>query len=328
MAGSFSRIQYFLKRYGLPGFINHKLRHKLFPKDTDKINSYLFLQHHYYEKLKESDYLKELGEWYSTYHNGNFENILQPKTFNEKIQWLKIYDNTELRAICADKFRVRNYINKLNLPDLHLIPLLGVWDSAESIDFNSLPDSFVLKQNAACKLNLIIKNKASMDEDKVRALMKTWLEITFGYNGMELQYIKSPKKIVAEKYIHELDGDLTDYKIFCFNGEPKFVEVIGDRGIDLKHGKAEFLDLDWKILDFRTITYPKYSISPAKPENLDKMITIAKALSEPFKFVRVDLYNVAGKIYFGEMTFTPTNGAAKWSPSGTDERLGQLIDLR
>ena len=319
----FRNAMYFIKRYGLLEYMKRVFEVGAY----NKLDAYLFVQHRYYEGLSESDYIKELEQWYAVYSNRDKERIHNPTSFNDKIQWLKIHNNTELRAICADKVRVRDYIRDLNVPELHLIPLLGVWDNAEEIDFSALPDAFVLKQNAACKLNYIVTDKSKLNEREVRALMTKWLEITYGYNGMELQYIKSPKRILAEQYLHELDGDLLDYKVFCFNGMPKFIEVIGERGEDLMQGHSAFFDLEWTLLNFRTATYPMFAECPLRPDNLDKIIEIARRLSTPFPFVRVDLYDISGEIFFGEMTFTPTNGLARWEPAGTDKFLGSFITI-
>ncbi len=317
------KAKYYLKRFGILGYI----RYKLSRLKVIKFNTYLYLQHKYYEKLTEDEYESELGEWYENYCNRTVLNIKNPETFNDKIQWLKVNDNTELRQICSDKYRVRDYIKSLALHELHLIPLLGVWDSEKEIDFEKLPESFVLKQSAACKLNLIITNKNEINIDSIRKLLKEWLEVTYGFNGMELQYLKMPKKIIAEEYMQELDGNLLDYKIFCFNGKPTYIEVIGDRGKNLKGGHSAFFDTDWNLVDIHTLTYPSFEKSPAKPSNLDSMIKIAEILSTPFIFVRVDLYDINNKVYFGELTFTPTNGIARWCPDEANKLLGDLIHL-
>ena len=314
---------YRARRLGLGGLVGFACG-KLFKRPFD---SYLYQQKHYYEKLPESAYPGELGLWYKAMTGRTLENIEHPVTFNDKMQWLKLHDNTEVKAICADKYRVRGYIEQAGLPDLKLAPLLGAWDRAEDIDFDALPKAFVLKQNAACHLNLIVKDKSKLDIEKTRATMKTWLEITFGFEGMELQYLKSPKKIIAEAYLEGLDGNLYDYKIYCFNGAPAYVEVIGDRDLVKHTGYEAFFDLDWNIQEFATASYPIYPKPPERPKNLDRMIEIARVLSKPFPFVRVDLYNLDGEIYFGELTFTSTNGIGRWVPQGTNERLGEMLRL-
>ncbi len=288
---------------------------------------YLYLQHHYYEHLDEELYEKELADWYFLRTGRGPDAIRHPRTFNDKIQWLKLYDNTDLKALCSDKLAVRDYLRDLAVEGLHLIPLLGVWKDASDIDFSSLPEAFVLKQNAACKLNLIIKNRSKMDEKATRKQMAKWLETQYGFNGMECQYLKIPRRIIAEQYIQEIDGNLYDYKVFCFNGRPEYIEVIGDRLSSDSHGRSAFYDLDWKQQEFHTMTYPVFERAPEKPENLEVMIEIARKLSSPFPFVRIDLYNIGGKIYFGEFTFTPTNGFAHWYPEDANEMLGSMICL-
>ena len=161
-----------------------KIKEKIY--NTDSAKEYMY---NIFSSADESDYPRLLKLWYKVL-TGEDLNLENPQTFNDKIQWLKINDNSEIRAICSDKLRVREYIEKLYLDNLYLVPLLGVWDKAEEINFDRLPQSFVLKQNASCKMNLIVKDKRTIDEIAVKNLMNTWLETTYGYNGMEIQYLK------------------------------------------------------------------------------------------------------------------------------------------
>ena len=316
-------LRFYMKRLGLLGCLKY-----LFAKVSHtSFDSYLFMQQRYYSKLSTDKYQKELGEWYYYRTGRKPDCIKHPVLFNDKIQWMKLNDNNDLKQICSDKLRVRDYIENLNISGLRLIPLIGSWEKVEDIDFEHLPNSFVLKQNAACKMNLIVTDKRTINVEKIRNKLKIWLNRTYGYLGMEVQYLHIPKYIIAEQYMQEMSGNLYDYKFFCFDGVPQYVEVIGDRNIEEKTGYSSFFDTEWNAVEFRTLTYPPFERKLEKPQNFEKMLEIAKQLSTPFKFVRVDLYNIDGQIYFGELSFTPTNGVSVWSSEIAEKNLGSLIAL-
>lgn len=270
----------------------------------------------------EKDFPKILKQWYKK-RTGKNLNLGNPKTFNEKIQWLKLYDNSPLKTKLADKYLVREWIEE-QIGSKYLIPLLGVWNNFDEIDFDKLPEKFVLKANHGSHWNIIVKDKSKLDKSKAKKKFDKWMARDYAFKaGLELQYKGIKPKIIAEKFIEDTNGELNDYKIMCFNGEPKFVWV--DCGRYSNHTKNIY-DLDWNLQPFK-MTYPISKTPIARPENLDKMIELAKILCKDFAFVRVDFYNVDGKIYFGEMTFTSMSGTDKFEPEKYDLELGNMLTL-
>ena len=248
-----------------------------------------------------------------TYKDLNLDN---PKSFNELMQWIKIYDNSPLKTELTDKYLVREWISK-TIGSKYLIPLLGVWDRFDEIDFASLPDAFVLKCNHGCFYNLVVKNKRELNLKKTKRIFDKWMKTNFAFNTLELQYRDIPRKIIAEKYVEQIDGKLLDYKIHVFHGEPKIIQVIGDRNFEKHTAKECFFTTTWEIIDVPLHTYNSYDYIPPKPDNLNEMLSIARTLGKEFRYVRVDLYDLDGEIKFGEMTFTPASGYARWGGEGT-----------
>ena len=258
--------------------------------------------------------------------------LKNPQSFDEKLQWLKIYDATPLKTKLANKYLVRDFVRqKTRRPDI-LVPLLGVWDKFEDIDFSKLPNQFVLKANHGSGMNLVVVDKNKFDYKSAQNQFDFWMKFDYALRPgrFEMQYRDIPHKIIAEKYIRQMDGNLYDYKIHCFNGKPVFCQVIGDRDL-IKHTAYEsFYNLDWKLLPFSEGVYPPYDIyHPVEcPDNWEEMLDIAACLSHGFAYVRVDLYSIEGKTLFGEMTFTPANGLHPgFNPPKTDYDWGKLIHL-
>lgn len=271
---------------------------------------------------------------------GKILNLDNPKTFNEKIQWMKLYDSTPIKTRLADKYLVRDWVkekigkafaqNPENQAEVdaegeqYLIPLLGVWDNFDDIDFDKLPDRFVLKCNHGCAYNIIVKDKSKFDIEKARKKVDKWMKENYAYRkGLQMQYRDIPPKITAEEYIEDSNKELNDYKILCFNGKPEFIWIdqgrFGDR-------TENIYNMKWELQPF-LLTYPNSKAEVPPPQNFEKMIEIAKVLSEGFAQVRVDFYNVDGKIYFGEMTFTSCNGIDKFIPESYNTVLGDMIKL-
>ena len=249
-----------------------------------------------------------------------------PRSFNEKIQWMKLYDSTPIKTRLADKYLVREWVTE-KIGEEYLIPLLGVWDSFDEIDFDKLPQQFVLKCNHGSGANIIVKDKSKIDKPAMKEQFEKWMATDYSLLALELHYRNIPRKIIAESYIEQMDNNLLDYKIHVFNGEPKIIEIIGER--DLVHHTAKecFLTPEWRQKALMYHTFDLYDVIPEKPRNIDDMLRIASILGEGFPYVRVDLYNIEGKILFGEMTFTPRGGFGKWS--GDEEYLvGSWIDLK
>lgn len=246
---------------------------------------------------------------------GDDLDLEHPADFNQKIQWLKLHDTTPLKTRLADKYLVRDWIIE-EIGEQYLVPLLGVWDNADEIDFDKLPNQFCLKANHGSGMNYVVKDKSKLTEKdikKLRKMMNVWMQRPFGITtGLELQYLDIPRKIIAEKYIEQNDGNLLDYKIHCFNGEPKIIQIIGDRDLEHHTGKEIFLDMNWQRGDLMYHTYGSYEKVPEKPKQYEELIRIAKTLSKDFRYVRVDLYIVHDHVLFGEMTFTPASGFTEW----------------
>lgn len=279
--------------------------------------------YNYYKNISPNKYENELKEWYKniTHQNLNLDN---PKTFNEKIQWLKLYDSTPLKTRLADKYLVRKWVEE-KIGKEHLIPLLGVWDKFDDIDFNKLPNQFVLKANHSSGWNIIVKNKNTFDREIAKNKFDIWLNKNYAFtSGFELHYMNIPPKIIAEKYIADLDGDIYDYRFFCFNGEPKYIWI--DIGSGTSHHRRNIYDLDWNLQNYR-VNYPNIFGKIEKPKTLSRMIEYAAKLSKDFAFVRVDFYSVNNHVYFGEMTFTSQSGIGKWEDEKYNLHYGELIKL-
>lgn len=254
-----------------------------------------------------------------------------PRDLNEKIQWLLVHSDISLWTKLTDKYLVRDYVKDKGLGGL-LIPLIGVWESASKIDFDKLPGRFVLKCNHDSGSTIIVHNKEAINKDVIIDKLNKKLQEDYGYNG-ELQYRKiSPHLVIAEELLAPSDTTLStsiiDYKIWCFNGKPEFIYVIYGRTRDYMY--TDVYDLEWRVHPELTIYSDHYrngkGVVP-RPLKLYEMLDAAAVLSAGFPEVRVDLYEVEGKIYFGEMTFTSMCGMMTYLSPDFLKTLGDLIDL-
>lgn len=271
----------------------------------------------------EEDYPYILKKWYKR-RTGKTLNLENPKTFNEKMQWLKIYDSTPVKTKLADKYEVRQWV-KEKIGEEYLIPLLGVWDSFDDINFSSLPDKFVLKANHGSHWNIIVKDKSKLNIAKAKKSFDKWLKRDYSYKaGLELHYRGIRPKIIAEQFVSDSNNQLNDYKVLCFNGEPKFVWL--DCGRYTKYRTKNIYDINWNLQPF-AMSYKNSKQEIPAPENLSKMVDLARILCKDFSFVRVDFYNLDGKIYFGEMTFTSMSGVEVFNPEEYDLILGNMLQL-
>jgi len=271
---------------------------------------------------QESKYPEILTDWYREV-TGKKLNINNPRTFNEKIQWLKLYDSTSLKTRLTDKLLVRDWI-KEKIGGEYLIPLLGVYDSFDEIDFDVLPNRFVLKTNHGSAWNVIVKDKILFDKEKAKRDMDFWMCTNYAYcAGMELQYRDIKPKIIVEQYLE--CEPIIDYRFYCFDGSPfqVWVDIFSGTSNHLR----DIFDIDWNKLSFRCTWPSANGVLDKKPEGLEEMIQLAKKLSSGFSFVRIDFYSFNSKIYFGEMTFTPMSGTGKYDPEEWDLRLGDMIKL-
>jgi hypothetical protein len=249
-------------------------------------------------------------------------NLKNPLKYTEKIQWLKLNGNLERFAKYVDKYTVREYIEK-KIGAKYLVPLLGVYDSYDQIPFDTLPNQFVLKGTHGCGYNFICRDKSAIDHKTLKITFDHWLREAFYKQEREMQYKPCTPRIVCEKYLEDESGGLCDYKFSCSNGEPKIVQFDIDR---FGNHREAMLDISWKPSGV-SAHFVGAVETPKKPDNLDEMLGLARKLSSDFPFVRVDLFSVGKKVYFGELTFTPGSGRVKFTPETADVELGQLIDI-
>ena len=245
------------------------------------------------------------------------------QSFTEKMQWAKIYDNDPRKVTFTDKFLVREHV-KLKIGERYLIPLLEVWDRARDIHFDELPEGFVLKTNHASADAIPVRNKSGLYADQKREIiwrMDYANRTDFGTRLLEMHYSKIRPKIIAEELIGIGEPDLLDYKFQCFDGKPVFCFVDSNRAVN--HHRNVY-DMDWKLLAWNTGPYENAPEPINRPAHFDEMIRIAEILSDDFPQVRIDLYNLSGTIYFGEMTFTAAAGLNRYSSYEADLALGQM----
>ena len=251
-------------------------------------------------------------------------NLKEPKTFNEKIQWCKLYYYPKSKRVvtCADKYAVRKYVEKRGYGNI-LTSLLGVWTDAKNIEWEKLPDSFVLKCNHGCAYNIVCSNKSNLNKHDAEKQLNHWLKEDFGAFNLELHYSKiCPHRIICEEFLGE---SITDYKFFCFNGVAKFIYV----SIDLVHDRQAqigFFNLDGSKMPLTRDDYtdiPKIEL----PSFYNEMLQIASNLSNDFPFVRVDFFVANNRFYFAELTFTPGAGMMPFNPERFDLEWGAMLDI-
>ena len=259
-------------------------------------------------------------------HTGQWPNLKNPKTWGEKLLWLNHYWQPEIKSICADKYLVRDYIQQKGLERI-LIPLLGVWKDAQDIDFEMLPNKFALKCNHGCAMNLLVTDKEKLNKQEAVNQLNEWLKVDLGKISGEYHYSKIPPRVIAEEFLPvEKETDVVDFKLHCFNGQPQFITVCFNRDIHDHNAERIVYSVDWE----RMMILPEDkagSLYP-KPECLAEMVDIAKRLSEDFPYVRVDLYAVQDKIFFGELTFTPNGNIPERAyTKEACKEIGSMLDL-
>lgn len=264
---------------------------------------------------------------------GHRLDLNHPKTFTEKIQWLKLYNRRPEYTLMVDKYAVKKYVADI-IGEKYIIPTLGVWDKPEDIDWDALPNEFVLKTTHGGGSGgvVICKDKKTFDRNKAILTLRDSMNSDIYRSLREWPYKDVKKRVLAEKYMAPKDMvnnpiyDLSDYKFFCFNGEPKYCQVIRDR-----HSKEsiDFYDMNWRHQEFVGLNpIASNGINPVpQPLLLDDMICICNKLSKNMKFVRIDMYVIDNRIYFGEITFYPASGMGLFNPDKWNEELGNLISL-
>lgn len=263
--------------------------------------------------------------------SGKWLNLKSPKTFCEKIQWLKLNDNIPLKTELTDKLSAKKYIEKV-LPELKIAKVYKVFDSLDNLDFSDLPDSFVLKTNHACRTNMLIENKNTLTKKEINQIKKYFknvfkLDYSF-WAGFELQYLPIKPKLYAEEYLfHEKNMTIIEYEVYCFNGKPEFVRVLPTYMSEYgPFFNAFYFDREGKEVDLN-IFFGNTRKTFAPNENTKKIFEYADKLSKDFKFVRVDFLEAKGELYFAEMTFTPYSGVINFKPEIYDYILGDKLKL-
>lgn len=269
------------------------------------------------KKFLKMDFMHKMGE------KLDLEN---PQSFNEKIQWLKLYYRNPILTAMVDKVEVKKYVGK-KIGKEYIIPTLGVWDSFDEIDFGELPKQFVLKTNHDYAGVVICHDKEKFDFNLAKRKIDKHLGRNFFYVGREWAYKDVRPKVLAETYIGGLENaDVKDYKFYCFDGKPMILLISSGRQKNRNEMKWNFYDIDFNLLDI-TKSDRLTDDDIERPDNFQSMVDLATVLSKGLPFVRADFYNIGGKIYFGELTFYPGAGYGKFEPEEWDYKLGSYLDL-
>ncbi|MCI2242814.1 ATP-grasp fold amidoligase family protein [Adlercreutzia faecimuris] len=273
-----------------------------------------------HREMSVSAIVSELGKMYRK-RIGLPLDLSDPKRYTEKIQWVKLYGCSDQSTLLSDKYAVRDWVER-KIGSEYLIPLLGVWESVDEINIDELPQAFVLKTNNASGTNILVRDKREMDWRKTKRVLNDWLFMDYAYYSFELQYKDIAPRIIAEELMKPAEGesDLRDYKFLCFDGEPAYIWVDVNRNTN--HARAVY-NLRWELQSWNQCDYPE-KVDVEKPQSFDEMIELAKILSSGFPHVRVDLYEINGRPYFGEMTFTNGSGFERIDPIEYDELLGSM----
>ena len=251
-------------------------------------------------------------------------NLKDPKTFNEKLQWLKLYDRKPIYTTMVDKYAVKKYVADL-IGGEYIIPTLGVWDSFDQIDFDSLPDQFVLKCTHDSGGLVICRDKSKLDKAAAKRKIEASLKQNYYWNGREWPYKDVKPQIIAEKYMQ--DGQtqvLPVYKVFNFGGEPKLIQAI--QNDKTPQETIDYFDSDWNRLDLRQ-NFPNSEVPLNKPAQLQEILSLSRTLCGILPFIRTDFYTINGKVYFSEFTFYSDCGFAAFHPQQWDRTLGEWIKL-
>jgi len=299
---SYKGLRYLLELLRYMKLRKQRTDQYLSPEKTRRITEYRFCRAHGYDL-----------------------NLDKPRSYSEKIQWLKLYYHNPLITLCADKYRVREYIADV-VGEQYLVDLLGVYQSAEEIDFDKLPDKFVLKVNWGCKQNIICRSKKGLDIEKAREKLREWMQPSRNryFKGFEWGYKDIKPKIICEKYIPEIDKGGTEYEFFCFNGKPVWVLL---RGFDEKGRQvSDEFDLDFKRMPFKKNSRRSQG-DIKKPRQFNEMLELCEKLAAPFPLVRINILKLKSELKIGELTFTPGSGLLKFHPKEWDFKLGEMLRL-
>ena len=257
---------------------------------------------------------------------GYWPNLDHPRSFNEKLNWLKLHDHHPEYTMMVDKATAKDYVASI-IGKEYIIPTIGIWDSIEEINWELLPNQFVMKNTGDSGGIVVCKDKKSLNIEAAKAKLTKGIEVDYYKYNKEYPYKEVRNRIIVEAYMEDESAyELKDYKIHCFNGEPQIILVCKDRYT--KTGITEdFFSVKWEHLNVKRPSIPNSKTDIHKPQNLDLMLSLAKLLSKGIPFLRVDFYNVHGNIYFGELTFFPASGMGKFIPEEWDYKIGELLKL-
>lgn len=272
--------------------------------------------------LNEDPFWQGAKQWYYNWLGVKL-NYKNPKNMNEKLMWLSRYWQDPRKTECADKILVRDYVKKSGFEEI-LLPIYGIWNNANEINFEALPEQFVLKCNHGCGYNIICKERKSLDKDLVKNQLNKWIGEVYGKAYYEIHYAKIKPRIFCEKYLPSIEKSVIDYKIHCINGKPYCFLICSDRDDSKNEITLSSYSLDWKHLNLLKKEGPK---DIPMPKNLKKMVNIATVLSKPFPYVRIDLYEIEGVVYFGELTFTPHGNIMDYYKDEVLLEMGRLLKL-
>ena len=283
---------------------------------------YFTIEGTYTSLLPDRIYLKKLYKK----RMGEELNLKAPKSYTEKLNWLKLHDRNPAYTLMVDKFGVREYISE-KIGEEYLVPLIGSWSSVEDIDFTQLPNEFVLKCNHDNGI-IVCNNKENLDVDNVKKELQFHLNRDYYKKAREWPYKNVDRKIICEQFMKNTDGDpLVDYKLFCFNGVPRFVMVNSDRFSKDTKLKTDIYDMEWNYMNMQDGPYPMAGDVFEKPECLEEMRFLAEKLSKGIPFVRVDFNYWNKQLYFGELTFYHSAGFESFQPKEWDNKLGEWLKL-
>lgn len=305
--------------------INKIFNYIIHPSKCSNYIKNIILHSSYGKKMNDDVYVKKMFKLKMGYEL----NLSDPKTYNEKLQWLKLNDHNPEYITMVDKYLSKQFVAD-RIGEEYVVPLYGVWERFEDIDFDSLPEQFVLKTTHDCGGVVVCNDKSNFDKESAEVFLKKHLAHEYFYHCREWPYKFVKPRIIAEKFMkdskEQTEEGLTDYKFFCFNGEPKAMFIATDRASKDTETKFDFFDMEFNHLPF-TNGHPNSEKNIKKPEKFELMIDLAKKLSDGIPQVRVDFYESEGNIYFGEMTFFHWGGFVPFEPKEWDYKFGEWIPL-
>lgn len=286
------------------------------------LNQYHFLRGNIDMRLFSDE--KAIIRYYKK-QTGKIPDLVNPVLFSEKQQWYKLNIKSPLMEVCADKLNVRKYIKDLGY-DYLLNTIYRIYDKVDDINLEALPEKFVLKATHGSGFNLIVKDKQKVNWFMWKKIMKSWLRQNIYWSGREWVYKNLQPRIISERYLEDGSGGLKDYKFYCFNGEPRFMQF--EAGRYTSENVRNFYDMNWNLMPFGKEMPHNPNVNIEMPKAFEEMKKIVKDLSQPFSYVRADLYEVGGKVYFGELTFFPAGGASDFIPPVYDKIVGKMWNIK